>query len=114
MLQFYGLKTCDTCRKALKALDAEGVDVAFHDVRAEGIPKQLVEKWTKTAGWEVLLNKSSTTWRELPDKDKANLDEKKAIALMTAHPTLIKRPVIEKGATNVYVGWSGATQKAVL
>jgi Spx/MgsR family transcriptional regulator len=113
-LAFYGLKTCDTCRKALKALDAKGADVAFHDVRAEGVPRRLVEKWAKAAGWENLLNKSSTTWRELPEKDKANVDEKKAIALMAAHPTLIKRPVIEKGATQIYVGWSDATQKAVL
>ncbi len=114
MLNFYGLKTCDTCRKALKALDAKGVGVAFHDVRAEGVPKQLVEKWVKAVGWEALLNRSSTTWRGLPDRDKANVDERQAIALMAAHPTLIKRPVIERGPTEVHVGWSDATQKAVL
>lgn len=113
-IAFYGLKTCDTCRKALKALGANGADVAFHDVRAEGVTKAQVEKWAKAAGWETLLNKSSTTWRELPEKDKANIDEKKAIALMAAHPTLIKRPVIEKGPISIYVGWTDATQKAVL
>jgi arsenate reductase len=112
MLSMYGLKTCDTCRMAMKALDVKNVTYAFHDVRAEGVTKAQVEKWAKAVGWEGLLNKSSTTWRELPEKDKASVDEKKAIALMLKHPTLIKRPVIEFGA-EIYVGWSDATRRAL-
>ena len=114
LLHLYGLKTCDTCRKALKALDAKGVDVAFHDVRAEGVSIKQIERWASAVGWERLLNKASTTWRALPDSDKEGVGKAKAIALMAAHPTLIKRPVIERGSTEVHIGWSDETRKAVL
>ncbi|MEX0644587.1 MAG: Spx/MgsR family RNA polymerase-binding regulatory protein [Parvularculaceae bacterium] len=114
MLRFYGLKTCDTCRMALKALDAKGVDIAFHDVRADGVTKKQIEKWAKAVGWEALLNKSSTTWRALPEAEKADVGKAQAIALLLKHPTAIKRPVIERGPTEVHVGWSDAVQKAVL
>ncbi|MGE0409571.1 MAG: Spx/MgsR family RNA polymerase-binding regulatory protein [Amphiplicatus sp.] len=113
-LNFYGLKTCDTCRKALKALAANGADVLYHDLRAEGVSKKRIETWAKAVGWESLLNKSSMTWRGLDDEDKADVDEKKAIALMTDNPTLIKRPIIEKGPTEVYVGWGDDVRNKVL
>ena len=114
MLKLYGLKTCETCRKALKALDINGVEVAFHDLRAEGVSIKQIEKWAKAVGWEKLLNKASTTWRALPERDKDGVTKEKAIALMAAHPTLIKRPVIERGPTEVHIGWSDETRKAVL
>ena len=85
----YGLATCDTTRAARKWLDAKGVAYAFHDVREDGLTKSLVEGWVKQLGWEKVLNKASTTWRELPEKDKAGVDEKKAVALLLAHPTLV-------------------------
>ncbi len=93
----YGLATCDTTRTARKWLDANGVSHRFHDVRADGFARALAEKWIKTLGWEKVLNKASTTWRELPEKDKVGLDEGKAMALLLAHPTLVKRPVLDKG-----------------
>jgi Spx/MgsR family transcriptional regulator len=113
-MKILGLKTCDTCRKARKALDNSGVDYAFHDVRESGVTKAQVARWAKKVGWDTLLNKSSTTWRGLVDADKTGLTEAKAIALMTAHPTLMKRPIIERGDTEVFVGWSKETQAALL
>jgi arsenate reductase len=78
------------------------------------VTKKQVTGWAKKVGWEKMLNKASTTWRALPDAEKAGVAEAKAIALMTEHPTLIKRPVIERGDTEVYVGWSKDTQAALL
>ncbi len=113
-MNFYGLKTCDTCRKARRALDAAGVKYSYKDVRDDGVTKAQLTKWAKAAGWEKLLNKSSTTWRGLSDAEKGGVKEKKAVALMVEHPTLIKRPVIENGPTQVFVGWSKEVQDAVL
>ncbi|MEO1135368.1 MAG: arsenate reductase [Pseudomonadota bacterium] len=117
-MKLYGLKTCDTCRKARKALDAAGKDAAFHDVRADGVTKAQLTRWATAAGWEKLLNKSSTTWRGLDDAEKDAITEKKALALMAEHPTLIKRPVIEmaieNGPTQVFVGWSKDVQEKLL
>ncbi len=110
----YGLKNCDTCKKAMKALDAAGENVEFHDVRADGVTKTQIGKWAKATGWEKLLNKSSTTWRGLADAEKDGVTEKKALALMAEHPTLIKRPVIENGPTQVFVGWSKDVQEQLL
>lgn len=110
----YGLKNCDTCKKARKALDAAGNNVTFHDVRADGVTKTQIANWAKAAGWEKLLNKSSTTWRGLDESDKEGVTEKTALALMAEHPTLIKRPIIEKGPTQVFVGWSKDVQEKLL
>ena len=112
-MKLFGLKNCDTCRKALKALESAGRQPDFHDVRADGVTKAQIAKWTKAAGWEALLNTRSTTWRGLCDEDKAGVDEKKAIALMEKHPTLMKRPIIENGPTQVFVGWSKEVQDAL-
>ena len=112
--EFWGLKTCDTCRKARKALDAAGVDYTYTDVRADGVEKAALKRWAAAVGWEALLNKSSTTWRGLDAAEKDGLTEAKAVALMAAHPTLIKRPVIVRSETEIFVGWSRGTQDAVL
>jgi Spx/MgsR family transcriptional regulator len=96
MVTIYGLKTCDTTRAARKWLDAAGVAYTFHDVREDGLTNALVERWVKQLGWEKVLNKSSTTWRELPEAEKAGVDAKKAVTLLLAHPTLVKRPVLDR------------------
>jgi arsenate reductase (glutaredoxin) len=93
----YGIKNCDTMKKARAWLDKHGVDYNFHDYKTAGIDKDRLARWSKVAGWEVLLNRAGTTFRKLPDADKADLTEKKAIALMLAQPSMIKRPVLEVG-----------------
>jgi Spx/MgsR family transcriptional regulator len=93
----YGLATCDTTRAARKWLDGKKAAYTFHDVREDGLTRPLVEGWVEKLGWEKVLNKASTTWRELPEKEKASVDGRKAVALMLAHPTLVKRPVLDRG-----------------
>lgn len=104
-MKLFGLKNCDTCRKALNALKAAGHEPDFHDLRVNGVTKAYVTKWAKAVGWETLLNTRSTTWRELEDGEKTNLTQAKAVELMAAKPTLIKRPVIESEA-GVTCGWT--------
>jgi arsenate reductase len=91
----YGIKNCDTMKKAWTWLDGHGKTYRFHDYRAEGLDEKTLRGWVKKLGWEKLLNKASTTFRELPDADKAGLDEAKAVSLMLKHPTMIKRPVLD-------------------
>lgn len=110
---FYGLKTCDTCRKAQKELSAAGKNFDVIDVRADGVSVEKLEEWTKQVDWQKLLNTRSTTWRGLGDAEKADITVEKAIILMAAHPTLIKRPVIEFGDA-LYVGWTPTTKAEVL
>jgi arsenate reductase len=98
----YGIPNCDTMKKARAWLDGRRVAYSFHDYRASGIERDRLRAWAGKVGWERLLNKASTTFRDLPDKDKAAIDEAKAIALMLAQPTMIKRPVLDKdGALTV-------------
>jgi Spx/MgsR family transcriptional regulator len=108
----YGLASCDTTRAARKWLDAHGVAYAFHDVRADGLTKGLVEGWVKQLGWEKVLNKASTTWRELPEADKAGVDQKRAVDLLLAHPTLVKRPVLDCGG-QVSLGFKPAAYQVM-
>ena len=91
----HGIKACDTMKKARAWLEAKGVDHAFHDYKAAGISPQTLKGWADQVGWEVLLNRAGTTFRALPDADKADLDEARAIALMAAQPSMIKRPVLD-------------------
>lgn len=100
----YGITNCDTIKKARVWLEGHGVPYRFHDYRAEGIEAGKLDSWVGKVGWEKLLNKGSTTFRELPEADKQGLDEKKAKALMLAKPTMIKRPVLEVGDT-ILVGF---------
>lgn len=101
----YGIKTCDTMKKARTWLDAHGKAYEFHDYRAEGIDRERLNAWADKVGWEVLLNKTSTTFRALPEADKQNLDRAKAIELMLAEPTMIKRPVLDLGRGRLLVGF---------
>ncbi len=95
----YGIKACDTMKKARDWLDQHGVAYAFHDYKTSGIDRATLEGWVKKLGWEVLLNRAGTTFRKLPDADKADIDAGKAIALMLAQPSMIKRPVLSVGQT---------------
>jgi arsenate reductase len=97
MTTIYGIKNCDTMKRARAWLDAHKVAYAFHDYKASGIDKATLEGWAKKVGWETLLNRAGTTFRKLPDADKDGLTERKALALMLAQPSMIKRPVLDKG-----------------
>ena len=96
-ITIYGIKNCDTMKKARTWLDSHGVAYDFHDYKAAGIAKDQLKRWCDEVGWESLLNRAGTTFRKLPDKDKEGLSEKKAIALMIAQPSMIKRPVLDIG-----------------
>lgn len=98
MTGIYGIKNCDTMKKAFTWLDGHGIAYTFHDYKKAGIGKARLTAWVKKAGWEILLNRAGTTFRKLPDADKTPLTEAKAIALMLAQPSMIKRPVLEQGA----------------
>jgi len=93
----YGIKNCDTMKKARAWLDKRGVEYVFHDYKSEGIERARLEGWAKQAGWETLLNRAGTTFRKLPEKEREGITEKKAIALMLGQPSMIKRPVLEAG-----------------
>ena len=101
----YGIKNCDTMKKARAWLDARGVPYAFHDYKASGIEAATLEAWAGQVGWEKLLNRAGTTFRKLPDAEREGIDEAKAIALMVAQPSMIKRPVLVEGK-KLLVGFS--------
>ncbi|TCL72073.1 ArsC family reductase [Rhizobium sp. BK251] len=91
----YGIKNCDTMKKARTWLEDHGIAYAFHDYKAEGIDRAHLQRWIAEAGWETVLNRAGTTFRKLPDPARADLNEDKAIALMLDQPSMIKRPVVE-------------------
>jgi arsenate reductase len=101
----YGIKNCDTMKKARAWLDKHGVAYDFHDYKTAGIECDRLERWSKKVGWETLLNRAGTTFKKLPDQDKQDLTEKKAIALMLAQPSMIKRPVLDLGGGQLLVGF---------
>ncbi len=96
-VSIYGIKACDTMKKARDWLDAAGVAYAFHDYKLQGIDAATLGAWADVVGWEKLLNRAGTTFRKLPDTDKVEIDQAKAIALMLAQPSMIKRPVLDIG-----------------
>ena len=96
-ITLYGIKACDTMKKARTWLDEHGVAYDFHDYKALGIERARLERWVGEVGWETVLNRSGTTFRKLPDADKNGLDAEKAIGLMIAQPSMIKRPVLDLG-----------------
>jgi arsenate reductase (glutaredoxin) len=93
----YGIKNCDTMKKARAWLDGHGIAYESHDYKAAGISRGVLQSWAHAVGWETLLNRAGTTFRKLPEADKDGLTENKAIALMMAQPSMIKRPVLERG-----------------
>ncbi len=93
----YGIKNCDTMKKARTWLDGNGIPYEFHDYKTQGIDEAHLKRWCAEAGWDKVLNRAGTTFRALPEADKADLSEDKAIALMLAQPSMIKRPVLDLG-----------------
>jgi arsenate reductase (glutaredoxin) len=91
----YGIKNCDTMKKARAWLDAHGIAYAFHDYKAAGIERARLESWAREVGWETLINRAGTTFRKLPEEDRDGLTQRKAIALMLGQPSVIKRPVLD-------------------
>jgi len=108
MIIMYGIKNCDTVKKARKFLESHGIDYEFHDFRQEGVNPIQLRAWINELGWEKLINKRSTTWRNLPDETKQNMDETLALAVAEENPTIIKRPVLEL-EDKVLVGFSEKT-----
>ena len=100
----YGIKNCETMKKARAWLEAHDVAYTFHDYKSAGIDRLSLESWVRAAGWETLLNRAGTTFRKLPERDKERLTEKKAVALMVAQPSMIKRPVLDVGG-KLHVGF---------
>jgi len=105
MLTVFGIKSCDTCRKARKFLAENDIDFRFHDVRDDGLDIQMLERWSARIGWSKLLNKQSLTWRKVPEVDRSGMTKDRALALMIQNPTLVKRPVLESD-TFIAVGFS--------
>ena len=112
MTILYGIKNCDTVKKARKWLDTAGIDYRFHDFRTDGLQQEQLAAWNKAVGWETLLNRRGTTWRQLPEDVKQGIDESSALDLMMEQPTLIKRPVLEHGG-EFLVGFKEADYKAL-
>jgi arsenate reductase (glutaredoxin) len=96
-ITIYGIKNCDTMKKARAWLDGKGVAYGFHDYKTAGIDKDRLKTWSDKVGWETLLNRAGTTFKKLPDADREGLTERKALALMLAQPSMIKRPVLDLG-----------------
>ena len=110
----YGIKNCDTMKKARAWLDKHGVDYAFHDYKTAGIERAQLEQWSKKVGWEILLNRAGTTFKKLPDKEKDGITQAKALALMLKQPSMIKRPVLEADRGKLLVGFKPEQYAATL
>ncbi len=104
-ITLYGIPNCDTVKKARVWLDAQGVNYVFHDYKKAGADAGKLKAWCEARGWETILNRAGTTFKKLPDADKANLDQSKAVDLMLAKPSMIKRPVVEGAKGGLLVGF---------
>ena len=112
MLKLYGIKNCDTVKKARRWLEDHGVEYQFHDFRQDGLDKKQLSGWVERLGWEAVVNKRSTTWRNLSDKEKDIKTNAQAIKLLSANPTLIKRPVTENNKT-LLIGFKETEYKSL-
>ncbi|HKS87775.1 MAG TPA: ArsC family reductase [Pseudolabrys sp.] len=110
----YGIKNCDTMKKARAWLDKHGVAYDFHDYKASGIDRARLERWAKKVGWETLLNRAGTTFKKLADKEKDGITSTKAVSLMLKQPSMIKRPVLDVGGGKLLVGFSPEQYAATL
>lgn len=113
MIKIYGLKNCDTVKKALKWFVEKGVEHQYHDLRKDGLERELLVSWMQELGIDILLNKRGTTWRKLPDDQKNNLGEKQVIDLLLEYPAMIKRPVFDFGDMR-RVGFSAKDQSEIV
>ena len=114
MTTLYGIKNCDTMKKARTWLDSQGVSYRFHDYRVEGVQREWLQEWCSKVGWQVLLNRAGTTFRKLPDAQREGLDESRAIELMLAQPAMIKRPVLALADGRLLVGFKPDIYQAEL
>ncbi|MEP7243948.1 MAG: ArsC family reductase [Gammaproteobacteria bacterium] len=112
-ITLYGIKNCDTMKKARTWLDGHGVKYTFHDYKTDSIDRAHLEQWCKSVGWETLLNRGGTTFRKLPGAQQSGLNEQKAIALMLSQPSLIKRPVLDLGK-KLLVGFKAEQYKSAI
>lgn len=96
-VKIYGIKACDTMKKAFTWLDQHGVDYEFHDYKKAGAPEANLRKWIKELGWENVINRRGTTWRKLPEAERNSMDADRAVAAAMANPSMIKRPLLETG-----------------
>lgn len=104
----YGIKNCDTIKKAKKWLDAKGVEFVFHDYRKDGLTDELLNTLESSLGWEAMVNKRGTTWRKLPDETKDSMDKALAVQTMLDNPAIIKRPILDTGKA-LELGFSDAS-----
>jgi arsenate reductase len=113
MITMYGIKNCDTIKKARNFLDNSGKSYSFHDYKVSGVDKAKLEEWVMEHGWETILNRSGTTFKALDSGDKAHIDAEKAILLMSANPSMIKRPILDLGGQTI-VGFKATTYEDAL
>ncbi|MHB1531224.1 arsenate reductase [Acidithiobacillus sp.] len=102
----YGIKNCDTMKKAFTWLDEQGMAYQFHDYKKAGVPAALVAQWAARWGWEALLKKTGTTWRKIPETERLDLDEARALALLSVYPSLIRRPIVMVDGEAALVGFA--------
>ena len=112
MTTIYGIKNCDTVKKARRWLEANGVDYQFHDVRSDGLEQSDLKTWLKTLDWEALLNRRGTTWRKLPEAARENINQASAMKIMLENPAIIKRPVLEFN-DKLYLGFSNESYQDI-
>ena len=112
MTTIYGIKNCDTVKKARRWLEANGVDYRFHDIRSDGLDQSDLKTWMKTLDWETLLNRRGTTWRQLPESARQNINQASAIKIMLENPAIIKRPVLDHNNT-LYLGFSTDSYQSI-
>lgn len=113
MVTIYGIKNCDTMKKAMRWLDEHGVEYRFHDYRKDGIDSKKLQVWEKELGWETLLNRRGQLWRKLSDAERDGIDRASALRIMEANPGIIKRPVLDLGKRRV-VGFDPDVYKALV
>ena len=113
MVIVYGIKNCDSCRNAMVWLAKHEIEYKFHDYRVNGLEAKVLQRWIDLNGWELLLNRKSTTWRKLQKREKENVDRIQATELMTAYPTLIKRPVFEVGS-KLLIGFTKSEKESLV
>lgn len=97
MIHIYGIKNCDTMKKAMKWLESQNLEYRFHDYRKDGVPVEHLQRWIAELGWETVINQRGTTWRKLPQTEKDHMDAVTAVTAAEQHPALIKRPIVESG-----------------
>ncbi|MBN7770045.1 ArsC family reductase [Marinobacter daepoensis] len=112
-MKLYGIRNCDTVKKARKWLDEQGIEYQFHDFKKDGLTSEKLSQWEQAIGWDTLLNKRGTTWRKLPDEVRDTISAQSAHQVMLDNPSIIKRPVVERGE-DVSVGFNAGDWAAWL